>query len=57
MTLAPELPHALELIQHATDAGVRVTMGHSTATSEETLASIAAGATSSHAFVQCDAAD
>ena len=51
MTLAPELPHALELIQHATAAGVRVTMGHSTATSEATLASIAAGATSStHLF-------
>jgi N-acetylglucosamine-6-phosphate deacetylase len=51
MTLAPELPHALELIQHVTAAGVRVTMGHSTATAVETLASIAAGATSStHLF-------
>jgi N-acetylglucosamine-6-phosphate deacetylase len=51
MTLAPELPHALELIEHATAAGVRVTMGHSTATSAETLAAIVAGATSStHLF-------
>jgi N-acetylglucosamine-6-phosphate deacetylase len=51
MTLAPELPHALELIEHATQAGVRVTMGHSKATSTETLAAIAAGATSStHLF-------
>ena len=51
MTMAPELPHALELIQHATDAGVRVSMGHSMATSAETLAAIAAGATSStHLF-------
>jgi N-acetylglucosamine-6-phosphate deacetylase len=51
VTLAPELPHALELIQHATAAGVRVSMGHSAATSEETLAAIAAGATSStHLF-------
>lgn len=51
MTLAPELPHALELIEHATSMGVRVTMGHSKATAEETLAAIAAGATSStHLF-------
>jgi N-acetylglucosamine-6-phosphate deacetylase len=51
MTMAPELPHALELIQHATDAGVRVTMGHSAATATETLAAIAAGATScTHLF-------
>lgn len=51
MTLAPELPHALELIEHVTRAGVRITMGHSMATSVETLAAIAAGATSStHLF-------
>jgi N-acetylglucosamine-6-phosphate deacetylase len=51
MTMAPELPHGLELIQHATDAGVRVSMGHSTATAEQTLAAIAAGAKSStHLF-------
>ncbi len=51
MTMAPELPHALELIQHATSKGVRVSMGHSTATGEETLAAIAAGAKSStHLF-------
>ena len=51
MTLAPELPNALELIEHATHTGVRVTMGHSNATSAQTLAAIAAGATSStHLF-------
>jgi N-acetylglucosamine-6-phosphate deacetylase len=51
MTLAPELPHALEVIQHVTGAGVRVTMGHSMATEKETLAAIAAGAKSStHIF-------
>ena len=51
LTLAPELPHALELIEHATSSGVRVTMGHSNATASETLAAIAAGATSStHLF-------
>jgi N-acetylglucosamine-6-phosphate deacetylase len=51
LTLAPELPHALELIQHATAVGVRVSLGHSNATTAETLAAIAAGATSStHLF-------
>jgi N-acetylglucosamine-6-phosphate deacetylase len=51
MTLAPELPNALELIEHATRAGVRVTMGHSNATAAQTLAAISAGATSStHLF-------
>jgi N-acetylglucosamine-6-phosphate deacetylase len=51
MTLAPELPHALELIEHAKATGVRVSMGHSNGTSVETLAAIAAGATSStHLF-------
>ena len=51
MTMAPELPHALELIEHATAGGVRVSMGHSMATAAETLAAIAAGATSStHLF-------
>lgn len=51
MTLAPGLPHVLELIEHATASGVRVTMGHSNATASETLAAIAAGATSStHLF-------
>jgi N-acetylglucosamine-6-phosphate deacetylase len=51
MTIAPELPHAIEVIDHATTAGVRVSMGHSNATAAETLAGIAAGATSStHLF-------
>jgi N-acetylglucosamine-6-phosphate deacetylase len=46
MTLAPELPGAVELIRHATARGVRVSVGHSNATSAETRAAIAAGATS-----------
>jgi N-acetylglucosamine-6-phosphate deacetylase len=51
MTLAPELPNALEVIEHATRSGVRVTMGHSNATAAQTIAAIAAGATSStHLF-------
>jgi N-acetylglucosamine-6-phosphate deacetylase len=51
MTIAPELPHALEVIAHATAAGVRVSMGHSNATAAEALAGVAAGATSAtHLF-------
>jgi N-acetylglucosamine-6-phosphate deacetylase len=51
MTLAPGLPHSLELIEHAVAGDVRVTMGHSNATATETLQAIAAGATSStHLF-------
>ncbi len=51
MTMAPELPHALELIEHVTATGVRVSMGHSMATAVETRAAIAAGATTStHLF-------
>ena len=51
MTMAPELPHALELIEHVTASGVRVSMGHSMATAAETRAAIAAGATTStHLF-------
>ncbi len=51
ITMAPELPHALELIKHATAQGVRISMGHSMATEAETLAGVAAGASSStHLF-------
>jgi N-acetylglucosamine-6-phosphate deacetylase len=51
MTIAPELPDALELIRHATAAGVRVSLGHSNATEAEALAGIAAGAASAtHTF-------
>src|ERR1019366_1476899 len=51
MTLAPELPGAAELAAHATERGVRVSMGHSNATAAETRAVIAAGATSAtHTF-------
>ena len=51
MTLAPELPNALEVIEQATRAGVRVSLGHSNATAAETLAAISAGASSStHLF-------
>jgi N-acetylglucosamine-6-phosphate deacetylase len=51
MTIAPELPHAIEVIRRATSEGVRVSMGHSNATAAETLAGVAAGATSAtHLF-------
>jgi N-acetylglucosamine-6-phosphate deacetylase len=46
LTLAPELPGAAELAAHATARGVRVSVGHSDATAEETRSVIAAGASS-----------
>jgi N-acetylglucosamine-6-phosphate deacetylase len=51
MTLAPELPGAVELTAHATARGVRVSLGHSDATAAETRAAINAGAVSAtHTF-------
>jgi N-acetylglucosamine-6-phosphate deacetylase len=51
MTLAPELPGAVELTAHATARGVRVSLGHSDATAAQTRAAIAAGAvTATHTF-------
>ncbi len=51
LTLAPELPNAIDLIRHATAQGVKVSLGHSNATAAETRAAIAAGATTAtHTF-------
>jgi N-acetylglucosamine-6-phosphate deacetylase len=51
LTLAPEIPGALDLITHATRTGVRVSIGHSNATSQQAHDAIAAGATSAtHTF-------
>lgn len=51
MTMAPELPGAIELAAHATARGVRVSLGHSDATAAETRAAIAVGAASAtHTF-------
>ena len=46
VTVAPELPGALEFIQHAAGHGVRISLGHTDANTEQALAGIAAGATS-----------
>jgi len=51
MTLAPELPGAVELTRHAVARGVRVSVGHSNATAAETRELILAGAVSAtHTF-------
>ena len=44
LTLAPELPGALDLVRSMSAAGVRVSMGHSGATAEQADEAIAAGA-------------
>jgi N-acetylglucosamine-6-phosphate deacetylase len=51
MTIAPETPGALDLIEFATKEGTHVSLGHSDATAEQTRAAIAAGAASAtHIF-------
>jgi N-acetylglucosamine-6-phosphate deacetylase len=51
ITLAPELPGALEVTKAATQAGVTVAAGHTDATADVTLAAIDAGAThATHLF-------
>ena len=51
MTVAPELGGAEELIREAVGMGIRVSLGHSNATTQEAEAGIAAGATSAtHTF-------
>ena len=46
ITIAPELPGALELITHAASLGVRVSLGHSDATAVQARAGIDAGGVS-----------
>jgi N-acetylglucosamine-6-phosphate deacetylase len=46
MTVAPELPSALDLIRHATELGVRISLGHSDATAAEAQAGVSAGGVS-----------
>jgi N-acetylglucosamine-6-phosphate deacetylase len=51
MTVAPEMPGALALIEHATARGVRVGLGHTNALAAEANAAVAKGATSAtHTF-------
>ncbi len=51
ITIAPEIPGALALIEHATALGIKVSLGHSNATTEEARAGIKAGAVSAtHTF-------
>jgi N-acetylglucosamine-6-phosphate deacetylase len=51
MTIAPETPGALDLIEYATQSGTHVSLGHSDATAQQTRAAIAAGAASAtHTF-------
>jgi len=51
LTIAPETPGALDLIAHATGLGVRVSLGHTNATSREAILAITAGAVSAtHTF-------
>jgi len=45
MTIAPEVPGALETIARAVDLGIRSSIGHSNANRAETLKSLEAGAT------------
>lgn len=45
VTLAPEVPGALDLIEHLVDGGIRVAIGHSDATPETIRDGVAAGAT------------
>ena len=51
MTVAPELPGAIPFIQEAVRLGIRVSLGHSNATTQEAQAGVAAGAISAtHTF-------
>ena len=51
MTVAPELPGAIGFIQEAVRLGIRVSLGHSNATTPEAQAGVAAGAVSAtHTF-------
>ena len=51
MTIAPELPNAIEVIRRASGLGVRISIGHSNATATFAKAGIAAGAVSAtHTF-------
>ena len=52
MTIAPEIPGAVDLIAHAAKQGVKLSLGHSNATASETKAGIVAGATTHLHFLR-----
>ncbi len=45
VTIAPEVPHAIEFIRRAVASGVRIAIGHTAATGEQIQAAVDAGAT------------
>lgn len=45
VTVAPEISNALRFIERASDAGIRVSVGHSDATADQAAAGVALGAT------------
>lgn len=51
LTIAPEIPGAIETIRHARQLGIHCSLGHSNATYEEAAAGISAGAShATHTF-------
>lgn len=44
VTIAPEVPHALEFIRRAVSKGVRIAIGHTAASGDQIQAAVAAGA-------------
>lgn len=45
VTIAPEVPHAIEFIRRAVETGVRISIGHTAATGDQIQAAVSAGAT------------
>jgi N-acetylglucosamine-6-phosphate deacetylase len=45
VTIAPEVPHAIEFIRRAVESGVRIAIGHTAANGDEIRAAVGAGAT------------
>ncbi len=45
VTIAPEVPHAIDFIRRAVDTGVRIAIGHTAATGAQIQAAVDAGAT------------
>ena len=51
ITVAPEMPGALDLIKYSVSMGIKVSLGHSSATYDQVIAAVEAGATHiTHAY-------